>query len=189
MTVPFSIAPITPDIFPAWRQLRLRALREHPDAFGSTWESYAALTLDEAADRFRDRRGPTSETLGAFDADGTLVGSIGIMQEDGAKSLHRMFVWGMYVAPDARGTGIADALVDSAVAFARSLKGVLQIHLAVTAHNHTARRLYERHGFIRYGTDPRALKQDGAFIDEDLMVLRLDTQAGVGNVQSMRSGA
>jgi RimJ/RimL family protein N-acetyltransferase len=176
-TISFTIGPITPDRFPAWRQLRLRALKDHPDAFGRSYESYAALSFEEASEEFFSRRpgrGPDSETYGAFDADGKILGAAGVFRESGEKERHRMFLWGMYVAPEARGTGVADALVDALLDFSRSLDGVLQVHLAVTAHNHTARRLYERHGFKRYGTDPRTLFQDGTFLDEDLMVRFLD---------------
>ena len=42
----------------------------------------------------------------------------------------------------------------------------------------TASRLYERHGFVTYGEDPRGLKVDGVFYDDYLMVLRLDEGSG-----------
>ena len=38
----------------------------------------------------------------------------------------------------------------------------------------SACRLYERHGFVTYGEDPRGLNVDGRFSDDYLMVLRLD---------------
>ena len=49
---------------------------------------------------------------------------------------------------------------------------VLQVHLAVTASNGAAVALYEHLGFIRYGTEPRALKVNGRYLDEHLMVLQ-----------------
>jgi hypothetical protein len=50
--------------------------------------------------------------------------------------------------------------------------------LAVTSHNTEARALYLSQGFISYGREPHALSSDGGtFLDEDLMILRLDEPA------------
>jgi len=50
----------------------------------------------------------------------------------------------------------------------------LQVHCNVVTSNDRARRLYERHGFSVYGTEPRALKVGDRFYDEHLMICRLD---------------
>ncbi len=65
----------------------------------------------------------------------------------------------------------------AAIGAARRTIDILQIHLAVTSHNIAARKLYERHGFVRYGTEPRALLVNGQPYDEDHMVLILDDYA------------
>ncbi len=51
--------------------------------------------------------------------------------------------------------------------------GLEQIVLAVFSTNQVARRLYESCGFEVYGVEPRALKVDDQYLDEDLMILRL----------------
>jgi len=168
------IEPITPGSFAAWRTLRLRALKDHPDAFGASWEWYAGLSEADSQKHFASRQGPRSETWGAFADDGTLLGTVGIFCDSGPKQAHRAHIWGMYVAPEARGQRIGERLIEAAVAFARTIDGVLQVHLAVTSHNTSAKRLYERMGFVRYGIDPRVLVVDGVGYDEDLMVLMLD---------------
>ena len=58
--------------------------------------------------------------------------------------------FGMCVAADWRGRGVGGALVDEAVAAARSL-GAHKVALQVWPHNHAARRLYRRHGFVEEG--------------------------------------
>lgn len=174
MTRAIRITPITEETFPAWRELRLRALHDHPDAFGQPHADYKAIPLAASLAQFRERQATgLSFVLGAF-SDDDLIGTVGIVREQRLKESHRMMIWGMYVAPEARGTGTADALVKAAIAQARATDGVLQIHLAVTAHNIAARKLYERHSFVRYGTDPRALRVNGQPYDEDLMVLIFD---------------
>lgn len=170
----YRIEVVTAETFPAWRTLRLRALRDHPDAFGQPYAAYAAVPPEVALAQFLARQeSGLSRTFGAFVGE-TLVGTIGIFREERPKETHRMTIVAMYVAPEARGRGIADALMRAALERARTTDGVLQVHLAVTSHNVAARKLYERHGFVRYGTDPRALLVDGSPYDEDLMVCMLD---------------
>lgn len=168
------IATITPETFPTWRTLRLRALKDHPDAFGASWEWYAGLPEAESQAHFSSRQDPRNQVWGAFAEDSRLLGTVGLFCDDGPKTSHRAHIWGMYVAPEARGQRVGERLITEAIAFARSIDGILQIHLAVTSHNASARRLYERMGFTIYGREPRVLIVDGVGYDEDLMVLMLD---------------
>ncbi|MGC4105637.1 MAG: GNAT family N-acetyltransferase [Thermomicrobiales bacterium] len=173
-TNPIRIEPITPQTFLAWRALRLRALKDHPDAFGASWEWYAGLSEAESQKHFSSRQGPRSQVWGTFANDATLLGTVGLGCDSGSKQAHRAHIWGMYVAPEARGQHIGEGLIATAITFARSIDGILQIHLAVTSHNTSAKRLYERMGFVTYGREPRVLIVDGVSYDEDLMVLMLD---------------
>jgi len=52
---------------------------------------------------------------------------------------------------------------------------VEQILLTVTQGNNAAIALYERSGFVTYGVEPRACRDDDGYSDKVLMVLRLDT--------------
>lgn len=81
----------------------------------------------------------------------------------------------MYVAPGFRRDGIAKRLAEAIIAHALQTDGVIQIHLTVASHNIAAVTMYSRLGFTHYGREPRSLKLSDRFIDEDLMVLLLDT--------------
>jgi RimJ/RimL family protein N-acetyltransferase len=163
--------------FPAWRDLRLRALREHPDSFGSSFADYAATPYEDAEQRFTGTSLASANTVFlAFDASGTLAGTTGIYRENGPKSQHRMGIWGVYVAAEARGQGIGTRLLQEAIAYSRTIDGVRQLELAVASHNLAAVRVYERAGFQQFGRLPRALLLDNQFIDEDLMILLLDEE-------------
>jgi RimJ/RimL family protein N-acetyltransferase len=48
------------------------------------------------------------------------------------------------------------------------------VQLTVVSENEAARRLYGALGFVEYGLEKRALKQDGRYYDEVLMVKFLD---------------
>ena len=150
----------------AFRTLRLAALLEAPAAFGSSHEEETTRPLSTFADRLSAPE--PSLTFGAFVND-ALCGIAGFRQETGLKTRHIGVLWGVYVAPSQRGTGLATTLVEAVVAHAR--RHVVMLHADVGADNHAARRLYEGLGFRCYGVQPKALKIDGRFIDEALLAL------------------
>ena len=172
----FTIEQITAERFPAYWALRLRALREHPDAFGQPVDEAVKLSAVEALDQFRTRwDSGDNRTFGAFERDGTPLGMIGVVRETRLRNRHRMSIWGVYVIPEARGRGISSALLDRTLDHARNVPGVLQIHITAASHNTVAIRAYERAGFVRVGRLPRTdILPDGTTIDDDLMVLMLD---------------
>jgi RimJ/RimL family protein N-acetyltransferase len=140
-----------------YRDIRLEALRANPEAFGSTFEIENALSLSW----FFDRLG-TSTVFGAFSNTG-LVGIAGFEIQQGQKRAHKGELWG----PDARGTGIGRRLVEAVLDLARQRVELIQ--LAVVQDNEQARRLYASLGFLEYGLEKNALKQDGRYYDDVLM--------------------
>ncbi len=91
---------------------------------------------------------------------------------DGLKVSHVGELWGMFVAPGHRKSGIGQALINAVIAHARGR--VDQVHLTVVAENAGACRLYRRIGFQACGVEPRALRYDGRDFDEILMVRTID---------------
>ena len=89
---------------------------------------------------------------GADAAGGEVVGYVFVLPET-----HR-FIWDaavlneIYVAPDHRGTGVADDLMDAAVDLARDQDLPLdRLVLDVDRENDRAGAFYERHGFEHWG--------------------------------------
>ena len=80
-----------------------------------------------------------------------MLGIAGFVSRDSAKETHKGLLFGMYVRPVARGTGVARRLVEWVVDFARS--NVELIQLSVVVGNEPARRLYARLGFVEYGIE------------------------------------
>ncbi len=121
--------------------MRLRALADAPDAFGTT--HVEALARPEEWWTDWAERSATSATQAMFLAwDGAeAVGIAGIFHHDD--------VWqviSMWVEPDWRGCGVGRGLLDAAVGFAEG-----EVRLSVTDGNDDARRLYERYGFVDIG--------------------------------------
>lgn len=155
--------------------LRLRTLKDHPEAFGQPYEEAKAIPLEEAHETLRQRMAmANSATFVAVDDAESLVGMIGFFRDPRAKNAHSGNIVSVYVVPEARGLGISGRLLDAALNHAKAINGLLQIHLTVASPNVIATRTYERAGFVRYGCVPRADILDGDSIDNDFMVLMLD---------------
>ena len=58
------------------------------------------------------------------------------------------------------------------------------IQLAVVSGNDAALRLYNRLGFVQYGVEPNALKQEGRYFDEILMTKELQSGEARGTQRS-----
>ena len=158
--------------------LRLRALREEPESFGSSYEESVLRPVTHMEERFRAARASGGGfTLGAFDGV-ALVGTATLVREEGRKNRHIAGIYGVYVAPEARGCGIGRAVMEALIARARSMSGLEQLHLAVVSANPPARSLYLALGFQVYGLERHALKLDDRYLDEELMVLWLPPAAG-----------
>ena len=157
-----EIRALGPEDADVYQRFRLAALREAPEAFGSTYEEDAVLAPGVVAERLRAAREPAGRVvLGAF-AGGALVGVAGCMQEPKLKARHKAMVWGMYVQPDRRGQGLGRQLLSALVAEARAWPDVERLTLTVVERGEAARRLYAGAGFEPFGHEPDGLRQDEA---------------------------
>ena len=170
---PITIRPLLVEELGAYKALRDTILAQHPSAFTSD----AAESVGRSADSYRDRLGldrPRSGhfTLGAWDG-AALVGAISCERENRIKVRHVGHLIGMMVRADAQGRGVGRALLNECIATARRADGLEMLTLSVTAGNAAAITLYERLGFERYGSLPRAIRVDGVYYTKDHMVLAL----------------
>lgn len=138
-----EITRLVPDQWAAYRRARLAALAEAPYAFSSTFDR--EVTLDER--RWRER----IESAVTFLAwrDGQPVGTAtGLVSKPG-EGYDVPGSWqlvAMWVDPAARGSGVADRLVDAVAGHARA-GGAPALTLWVTDVNDRARACYLRLGF------------------------------------------
>ena len=112
------------------------------------------------------------EAWGAFEGE-RLVGKLTVDALPFPSLAHTFWVHGVYLHPDARGSGASSALIRAAVEAARA-KGGSRIALWVNGANKHARALYERLGFVQTGRIPEGISVDGERVDDVLMVLSLD---------------
>lgn len=94
----------------------------------------------------------THESVPEAPAPGHVVGYVFVLPERMAHVWDAAVLNELYVVPGARGTGVADDLMDAAVALAREQTLPLnRLVLDVDRENDRARAFYERHGFAHWG--------------------------------------
>lgn len=125
------------------RDVRLRAMKDSPSAFGSTYEREAARTVEDwerwyspgvALMLEHDHLGPVGLVAGAPDRE--RPGEVLLMA--------------LWVDPRIRGQGGGDLLVETLLEWACG-QGASRVRLRVTGNNIPAERLYARHGFLPTG--------------------------------------
>lgn len=146
-----EIRPLTESDAAEYHALRLRALREHPDAFTSSFEEDSTKPVTWAQARLaRSSDAPHNFVLGAF-VDGRLVGILGLSIDARRKIQHKAHVFGMYVAPEQAGRGVGKELLGACIRQAQRIPGLEQLQLTVTESNAGAKSLYEKAGFRSFG--------------------------------------
>jgi ribosomal protein S18 acetylase RimI-like enzyme len=165
-----DIRPVTRAEAPAWRALRLEALKNHPLAFMSSYEEAVKRDLASFAERIPEPGG--ADVLFGVYVEGELCGCAGFGREPGEKERHKGFMWGVYLQPVLRGRGLGEALIERLVDHARGQVALLRC--SVTTENTAACELYRRMGFIEYGIEPRSLRYEGRDYDEALLVISFD---------------
>lgn len=164
---PPALRRLGPDDAAIYRELRLIGLKECPEAFAASFEDEAERPIAWFSERLQ-----SSFVFGSFADETRLGGVAGLRPHSAAKLAHIGVLWGMYVAPVARGRGIGAALVRRMIEEAANR--VEQVHLSVVATNEAAIGLYAKAGFKQYGLEKRALKVGGRYYDEILMALDID---------------
>ncbi|MDE2299214.1 MAG: GNAT family N-acetyltransferase [Burkholderiales bacterium] len=170
---PISIRRLAQCDLADYKALRDTMLQAHPQAFSSDAAEGRARTPESYRSRLGlDRPDGGDFTLGAWQRD-RLVGAISCERDQRLKVRHIAHLVGMMVCADMQGRGVGRALLGECLAEVRRVDGLEMVTLTVTAGNRAATRLYERAGFSRYGSLPRAIRVDGQYHAKDHMVLVL----------------
>lgn len=143
-----SVRRLAAHEWPLYRALRLRALGDAPDAFGSTLAEEAQRSDADWAWRLNLGAASSRDLPLVAQLAGEPVG-LAWAKVDAADPA-RVNLYQVWVAPEARGHGLAAALLDAALAWARGT-GAKAMQLGVVCGNDAARRLYERAGFCAIG--------------------------------------
>lgn len=156
---PVEVARVGGDDWEAWRDLRLKALRDAPSAFGSTYER--ELAFDEQT--WRGRLEDPGQVAVLARAGGDLVG-MGAVFPDLPGWLHVVAMW---VDPRWRGRRVSHLILDGLKAAADEAGA--RLHLDVAVGNEAARTSYLRYGFVRTG-ETHPLREGSSELVERLVL-------------------
>ncbi|MBI3504158.1 MAG: GNAT family N-acetyltransferase [Proteobacteria bacterium] len=159
-----------PGDFESCYALRLRALKEEPTAFCSTYDEEKA---DGGAMLKRSLAAPGEDDVvfGALEG-GAVVAMTGIYRGKGQRERHKGQVWGVFVDSAFREKKLGGKLLDLCVAQGRTL-GLRLLNLTVKGGGAPARKLYASRGFKTWGLEPQGMWWEGKFFDEEHMSLFL----------------
>lgn len=143
-----DVVVVTAEDWRLWRELRRAALLEAPGAFGATFAEWSGEGDTEA--RWRARLGDVALNL-VLVLDGSPVGMVSALAPGADGAVELISLW---VAPAARGRGVGDEAIRQVVEWAPDKHPRSTLMLSVKCENNSARRLYERHGFVDAGTSP-----------------------------------
>jgi GNAT superfamily N-acetyltransferase len=168
--VPISIRirRLTSHEWPAYRALRLRSLADAPHAFCSSLATEEAWAHELWMARLTAAAVSRRDCPLIAEASGTMIGLVWAKCDAEDAGIVNLFQ--MWVAPEARGHGLAAALLDEAVAWARSI-GARLVQLGVVSSNPAVIPLYLRKGFINAG-EPEPIRP-GSDLLEQTMHLQL----------------
>lgn len=158
-----SIRLLHEEDWKSWKAFRHQTLIDFPLAFSISMEEEERLSDQQFKDWI------TRNTIYGSFLEDQMIGSVGFFKLDSSKEQHRGVLFGMNVLPAFQRRGLGGELMTIILKHAKD--HVMQLHLTVVSSNETAVRLYQRHGFKIYGTEPRSLKIEGHFYDHHLMVL------------------
>ena len=167
MSEAFLVRRLQPDEWQAYRAIRLRALADAPDAFGSTLAAEQGLPDQTWASRVAKSAVSGIDCALVAQENGLLVGLLWAKVD--ARDAGRVNLFQMWVAPASRGRGVAAALLDEALGWARS-RATRVVHLGVNDANAGALGLYERAGFRRLGA-PYPMREGAPHMEQEM---RLD---------------
>lgn len=146
-----------------FRTIRLSALKNSPEMFGSTY----AIEVEKPTVFFENCLS-NSIVFGVY-YENKIIGLATFTQENGIKFSHKADLSSVFIEPEFQRKGVAGQLLTAVIEYSK--KHVEQILLTVATDNKAAIHLYEKLGFQTYGIEVKALKDKGKYIDEVLMKL------------------
>lgn len=137
-------------------------------------ENFRITPNDDLNAPFPTKDKVDSFTLGAY-SDNQLAGIVSFARDgsDREKLRHKGVLFRMYVSKHFRGQGIAKKLIQTLVERVNQIADIEQINLTVIANNDNAKKLYQKFGFVTFGSESNAIKWKGKYFTEDQMTLKL----------------
>jgi GNAT superfamily N-acetyltransferase len=146
---PIEIVTLSPNEWQAYRQLRLEALQDSPQAFGTSYQEQLARPDSYWQTRLADAALGEKSWLRFARSGGQLVGMMGAFcgRSDDQTVRDEATIIAVYVSPAWRGRGISTLLMQAILDVLKE-NGIRRAHLGVNGQQAAAVNLYLRFGFV-----------------------------------------
>lgn len=140
-----------------YKNIRLEALREDPQAFGTSVSDAEQRPDFYWIDRIEDARKEQTDSMLFAEHEGTIIGMLGAYFHKTPETQHSAHIWGVYVNSKFRGKGIGKRLMQAMIDKLTSLPDIQTVRLLVNKEQLPAVSLYKHLGFTIVGTEEFAL--------------------------------
>ncbi len=154
----FSLSVIDAQQWRRWKAIRLAALAEAPYAFGSTYEEALTFTNEDWQSHFN--RGP-------YLIAQQEQSDVGVVRLAPGDEPHVWWLYSLWVAPVARGTGLVEQLLAMAEEIARR-NGAAELRLDVARGNVRALAAYRRNGYAALSSSEGSEDHEEIVMQKDL---------------------
>lgn len=138
-----KVVQLLPADWRRYKKIRLRALKEDPLAFGSSYEEVAAQADDYWINRLKEAQETGKKWLVFAESDTELIGMMTAnLHEGGIVQVHAVFV-----VPEARGYGVASTLMKYLLEIVKNNPDAQKACLDVNKQQAAAIGLYQKFGF------------------------------------------
>lgn len=156
-----QVVELHPSDWERYKVLRLRSLKDDPQAFSSTYAESVQRTDDWWSKRLEDAEKKEREWLLFAEENGNLVGMVGafLTEENIANIIS------VYVVKEARGKGISKQLMNDLLKRIQVIKNIKYVRLTVNSGQIPAHRLYESVGFSVIGEETKQLGDGKTYLE------------------------
>lgn len=159
-----EIIKLDPSRWREYKELRLEALKDSPQAFLVTYNDELAQPDEKWQNRIKE------EGIKLFAKDNTkLIGMVGAYTERFGSIRHVAKIWGTYVNPDYRSKGVGQRLMEEVISEIKKMPQVSKINIEVVETQIGAWGLYKKLGFKEVGRYTNQIKTGKKYYDEILL--------------------
>lgn len=162
-----TISPLAASQWQQHKTLRLHALLDSPDAFGSTYEAEHTRSDADWAQRIATALASPHDRIFIAYHHGVACGLVWCKLATQSATTADLFQ--MWVDPTKRGHGAGRLLLDAAIHWAKDA-GMRTVELGVTQSNSAAIHLYSRYGFAPIGT-PTPLREGSTLLSQTMVLM------------------
>lgn len=153
----------------AYRDMWLKALKEAPEAFASTFEDQEKISDEEWRERLNAVISEQDGIVIFAIVNEKPIGMIGCYFEDNPKFSHIATIWGAYVEPDYRKIGVATLLANELIKRLQDIERIIKIKTYSITNAHLAVNVYKNFGFEIVGISKKELKIKDRYFDVYIM--------------------